>query len=551
MLNSLSVKNFALIDELEINFNSGFSIITGETGAGKSILLGALSLLLGQRADTSVIKDQNQKCVVEGTFDIKNYNLKNLFDEIEVDYFEETIIRREIGQNGKSRAFINDSPVNLNQLKEIASNLIDIHSQHETLKLNDANFQLDIVDVFCKNNSLLEEYNNIFQKYKNLQKELISAKNEAEKSKHEQEFLQSKFDELEQAKLQEDEQEELEKEQDKLTHTEEIKQNLSKIFSALSGEEFPVILQLKSSVEAARNISKYLQKADEFYKRLESCYIELEDISSEVEIQNNDIEFNPERLQFINDRLDLIYGLQKKHKLQTVKDLIELKKQLNHKLITINSFDENIEKLEKELDLCLKELQNAANQLSEKRKKAAPKIEKEILEILKQVGMLNSTFEVRQTKLKEFSETGKDEINFMFSANKNVDLQHISKVASGGELSRLMLSIKSIISKSKALPTIIFDEIDTGVSGEIADKMGNILKLMSEKLQVLNITHLPQVAAKGDYHYKVYKSEEKNTTSSKIKLLTNDERLNEIAKMLSGENITQAAIENAKVLLSN
>ncbi len=551
MLNSLSVKNFALIDELEIDFKPGLSIITGETGAGKSILLGALALLLGQRADTSVIKNENLKCIVEANFNIKNYNLLQTFSELEIDYFEETIIRREINRAGKSRAFINDTPVNLNQLKEITSKLIDIHSQHETLKLNETKFQLEIIDIYANNKALNDEYLNTFVNYKNLLKQLEQLKNEAEKSKLQQELVQTKYQELEDAKLKEDEQEDLEKEQDTLTHVEEIKLNLAKIYNAMSGEENPIILQLKTCVEAARNINKYLHKAEEFFNRLQTAYIDLEDLSTEVEIQNNNIEFNPLRLEFINQRIDIIYALQKKHKVNSCAELLEIKNQLNDKLKAISSFDENIEILEKKITAELITLKELANKLHEQRKKFAPKFEKEILEILKQLGMINATFNVKITKNQDFSETGTDEINFLFSANKNVDLQKIEKVASGGELSRLMLAIKAIISNSKALPTIIFDEIDTGVSGEIADKMGNILKKMSRKLQVLNITHLPQVAAKGDAHYKVYKIEQQNTTSSKIKLLSDQERLQEVAKMLSGENITQAAIENAKVLFNN
>jgi DNA repair protein RecN (Recombination protein N) len=551
MLKSLIVKNYALIDELEINLNSGFSIITGETGAGKSIILGALSLLMGQRAEISVIKDNEQKCVIEGLFEIENYKLHDFFSQNEIDYSSQTIIRREIAQNGKSRAFVNDTPVNLNVLKDLCESLIDIHSQHETLKLNRSDFQLEMIDAYAKNQLTLDKYKADFKELKKLEKNLTELKQIAEKTKTEQDYFQHQFDELFNAKLDDINLQELEKEQEALNNVEIIKQNLAKIYNSINGEEFPAIMQIKCALDASKIIANYLEKTNELSQRLQSVYIEIEDIGSEAEILNNTIEHNQERLQIVNENLDKIYGLLKKHKVQNINELIEIRNNLNAKLNEINSYDENIEKLQKELNIAIQNLKNLAKELSDRRKKIIPNVENEIISLVNQLGMLNATFKIETVHLQDFSATGTDEILFLFSANKNVEPQQIAKVASGGELSRLMLSIKYVVSKVKALPTIIFDEIDTGVSGEIAFKMGNILKQMSKNLQVINITHLPQIAAKGDYHFKVYKVENETRTASEIKQLTDSERLEEIAKMLSGENLSEAAIANAKVLLAN
>lgn len=551
MLKQLTVKNYALIEELEINFDAGFSIITGETGAGKSILLGALSLLMGQRAETSVIKNNEQKCIIEGIFNIEFYKLNDFFQINELDYSTLTIVRREITQNGKSRAFINDSPVNLNILKELGEQLIDIHSQHETLKLNKTDYQLEIVDSYAKNFDIIENYKFKFKELKKLHQELKNLKELSEKNKSEQDYLLHLFTELDNAKLDEIDLQDIENEHEALSNVEIIKQNLSSIYYNLNGEEFPAVLQVKNALDASKNIAEYLIKALELNERLNSVYIELEDISSETEILNNTIEHNPERLQILNDNLDKIYSLLKKHKVETIEELIEIRNKFQVNLDEINSYDENIKNLEKNIEKTTSDLEILAKELSSRRKNEIPKIEIEILNLIQQLGMPNSSFKILVNPLKEFTLTGKDEIFFLFSANKNVEPQPISKVASGGELSRLMLSIKFLVSRTKSLPTIIFDEIDTGVSGEIAFKMGNILKKMSKNLQVINITHLPQIAAKGDYHFKVYKVENEKGTSSEIKKLEEAERLNEIAKMLSGENLSEAAIENAKELLAN
>jgi len=550
VIKSLSIKNYALIDAIEIDFQEGFTIITGETGAGKSILMGALSLITGQRADTGILKDPERKCVVEGNFLLANYGLNDFFENNELDYANETILRREISPAGKSRAFINDTPVNLNTLKELSVKLIDIHSQHESLNLNQSEFQLKVVDSFAGNGSLLKSYQTKFAEYKLIKKQLDELKTEASQSKGDFDYLNFRFDELENAKLLNGEQEELETEAKTLNNTEEIQRNLSIIHNSLSEDEISVLSNLKEAHQAATKTVSFFSKISSIEERLNSSYIELQDISEEIELMLGNIEFSPERIEFVNLRLDLIYTLQQKHKVNTVSELLELKEKLDNKLQNIVSFDDQIEKLSSKLESRLADLEKHALSLQEKRKKVFSEIEKYVAKQLTQLGMPEAKFKIEQEILADYSIYGKDKISFLFSANKNIAAQNISKVASGGEVSRLMLSIKSLLSKSIGLPTIIFDEIDTGVSGEIADKMGGIMQNMSEKMQVLSITHLPQVAAKGNTHYLVYKDESKQTSTTGIKKLSGEERLQELAKMLSGENITKEAIENAKVLLS-
>ncbi|MEN8120186.1 MAG: DNA repair protein RecN [Bacteroidota bacterium] len=549
MIKSLSIKNYALIDSIEIDFFPGFSIITGETGAGKSILMGALSLITGQRADTSVLKDDTRKCVVEGNFLLTNYGLKEFFAINELDYANETILRREISPAGKSRAFINDTPVNLNILRDLSLKLIDIHSQHQNLNLNQSEFQLKVVDSYASNSDLLSEYQSKFTGYKTIKRQLEGLKTEALQSKDDFEYLNFQFNELESAKIINGEQEELEEESKTLNHTEEIQRNLAVIHNSMSEEDASILLNLKEAYQAASRIIPFYNKIESIEERLNSAFIELKDIDAEVELMLGDIEFDPARIEYVNSRLDLIYSLQQKHKVSSVADLLEIKEQLDKKLQNIISFDDQIDLLEKNLKSTTKELSVLANTLNDNRLNALPDIEKYVSDQLEQLGMPEAQFKIEQETLTEFSINGKDKISFLFTANKNVAVQNISKVASGGEISRLMLSIKSLLSKSIGLPTIIFDEIDTGVSGEIADKMGNIMQNMSENMQVLNITHLPQVAAKGDTHYLVFKGENNQTSATGIKKLSGDERLQELAKMLSGENITKEAIENAKVLL--
>ena len=550
MLQSIYIQNYALISELEIDFNKGLNIITGETGAGKSILLGALSLVLGQRADTTVLKDKARKCFVEAKFQIKQYKIKHFFKQNDLDYEDLTTIRREITDNGKSRAFINDTPVNLSLLKELSSSLIDIHSQHESLLLGDDYFQLSLVDSFARHPDLLDTYRNKFEEYNILNSEYNKLINNAEKAKADLDYFQFQFEQLETLKLIEGEQEELEEELEQLNHIEEIKLKLSESFHLLSGEEISIISNLKQAKNAVDSISKYIKEGEGLTNRIESVYIELQDVNTEIEQLNEKLEHDPNRIEFIRERLDNIYALEQKHKVSTVKELIEIKDNLQNRIDNITSYDFEIEKIQKQLGLLLTELTGDAEKISKNRKAIIPQIEDKVNGILQLLGIPNANFKVEQVPTEELLPTGKEMIRFLFSANKNVALEELSKVASGGEISRLMLSIKSLLVETTTLPTIIFDEIDTGTSGEIADKMGTIIKNMSKNMQVINITHLPQIAGKGDYHYLVYKKDNHETTNTYIKLLSSEERINEIAKMLSGEALTDAAIENAKVLLT-
>lgn len=552
MINHLSVKNYALISSVEIEFNKGLSTITGETGAGKSILLGAVSLILGQRADVNTLKDKNSKCIIECSFDLQGYSLKSFFNQNEIDYDEnETIIRREITPAGKSRAFINDSPVNLNTLRQLSLKLVDIHSQHQNLDLNESAFQLSVVDNVANTVELFAKYREKYQVFVHTRKQLNRLKEQAEKSKEDVEYYQFQFDELEGAKFEIGEQEALENEQKTLNNTEAIQTNLSNAYALLSENNESIIWQMGETIKALNQITKYLPKIKEFANRLDSSFIEIKDISAEVELIANETYLDPDRLNFVNDRLNTLYNLQGKHNVADIEGLLKIKDSLQKKLNDIESFDNEIINFEKQLELNTKELSIIGNKLSEKRKAVFQEIEKYIMTQLNVVGMPNANFKISYAETKEFTDSGKDKIDFLFSANKSGQLSNIAKVASGGEISRLMLSIKSLLSKAGNLPTIIFDEIDTGVSGEIADKMGNIILDMSKNMQVINITHLPQVAAKGNTHYLVYKSDIGDSTETFIKQLSNNERISEIAKMLSGENLSEQALENAKVLLEN
>jgi len=549
VLNHLSVKNYALIDSVEIDFHKGLSIITGETGAGKSILMGALSLILGQRADSSALKNKDGKCIIEGTFAIGNYDLKDFFIANEIDYGQEAVLRREINQDGKSRAFINDTPVNLNTLRDLGVKLVDIHSQHQNLDLNDSGFQLKIIDAHSGNATLLEQYKTCFKEFSSVKKQMDELIALASKSSEDFEYFKFRHDELEKAKLKDGEQESLEEELKTLNHTEEIQRNLTLIFNYLSENQESVIFSLNESQKAANQIAAYLQNFGEISTRIESSFIEIKDIASEIELIANKIHYDPERTAFVSERLDLIYSLFQKHKVDSITGLISIKEDLFKKINDIESFDERLNKLKTSFEKKKQELESLSKNLSEKRKKSFAPIEKYVMEQLRLLGMPNAYFHISHDHLLDFTNIGRDKISFLFSANKNNEAQDIAKVASGGEISRLMLSIKSLLSQSASLPTIVFDEIDTGVSGEIADKMGGIMLNMSDYMQVVNITHLPQVAAKGNAHYLVYKQDSTEKTSTMIKKLNNEERLYEIAKMLSGENLSQQALENAKVLL--
>jgi DNA repair protein RecN (Recombination protein N) len=550
MLKSLSIENYALIDSLNIEFAPGFSVITGETGAGKSIILGALSLILGQRADARQIKQGENKCLVEGVFDVSKYDLKSLFDEHDWVYEGETcILRREIWANGKSRAFLNDSPVYLNDLKALGDRLIDIHSQHQNLALNDRQFQLLVVDALADTRLLRGEYVSAFHSFRSAAKVLADLKEASRKNKEEEDYLRFQYAALSEAALREGEQEELEAELEALTHSEEIKSGLFAVTNLLSGEDQNVEAMLKSALESVRNVQSVFPKADEIVQRLESAYLDLKDLRSETERLFDEIEFNPDRQQLVEDRLDVIYDLQKKHSVATVRQLIELRDNIGSKLQNIDSMEEKISSAENILSEKREQLFDLARRLSEKRLAAISDIEKELTSRLSYLGMPNARFECRIMPKQQPDETGMDDVQFLFSANKNTDLLPVSQIASGGEISRLMLCVKAMIAGATALPTIIFDEIDTGTSGEMADKMGRIMQDMSRNMQVIAITHLPQIASKGDFHYIVYKKDTEDSTQTYMRQLSSEERITEIARLLSGAETTAQAIENAKVML--
>lgn len=549
MITSLQIQNYALIDKLNIDLDKGLSIITGETGAGKSIILGAMSLIMGNRADTTVINDTTKKCVVEAVFNIEDYKIQKIFEQNEIDYFNTAIIRREISPEGRSRAFINDTPVNLSILKTISEKLIDIHSQHDTLNLNDANFQIEVIDLVARNSTVLNNYKSIFSKYKKAQKALDSLIETDKLSAQNFDYISFQFKTIDDAKLIEEEQAELETEQKQLSNIEEIKQNLSKINFLLNNEENSALEMLKEAAKSAENIIDFLPKAKELHYRLDSAFIDLQDLSAETEILENDIDFDPNRLELVNNRLDTIYSLQQKFNVDSIKKLIELKNEFEKQLLKISSYSEEIENKKAEIKQLEQKLTELAKKLNENRTNAKKIFSEKISYIVENLGMPNTSFFVKIEKTENFTITGTDKISFLFSANKSSEPQPLTKIASGGELSRLMLAIKYLISSSKKLPTIIFDEIDTGISGEIAAKMGALLQKMSNNLQIINITHLPQIAAKGHHHFFVYKNDTEEKTISHIRKLSENERITEIAKMLSGTNISESAIQNAKELL--
>lgn len=551
MLKSLVIQNYALIENLEIEFDKGLSIITGETGAGKSILLGAFSLLVGQRAETDVLLDKSRKCVVEATFEIEPYNLQHFFEQNELDYSNQVIIRREILETGRSRAFINDSPVNLSLLKELGDKLVDIHSQHQNSYLSDKNFQLRIIDIIARNATLINNYKETYRKYNEIKKQLTVLVERSAVEKAELDYIQFQFNELEQAKLKAGETLELEEELKTLTHAEEIKTHLTTVESCLLDDESGVLNQLKDSVNHLYKLANIFSKSESLKERLEAVYIELKDLASETARLNESIELDPDKLTVVKQRVDLLYTLYQKHRVNNSDELIALREQLSLKLSNIQSYDAQIANLKEDSEKELKVLHEASKQLRASRVKVIPVIENKVIEILQLLGMPNANFSVRLEELIDFQANGQDNVTYLFTANRQVSLQDITKVASGGEISRVMLAIKSAIASSLAMPAIIFDEIDTGVSGEIADKMGGIMKEMSQNMQVISITHLPQVAAKGNFHFKVYKTDGEKATNTHIRLLSTDERITEIAKMLSGKEVSEAAITNARVLLNN
>lgn len=549
MLKSLSVENYALIEKTNVEWNQGFSVITGETGSGKSILLGALGLVQGQRADSKALKDEEKKCVVEAEFDISAYTLSSFFEENDIDYDDNCIIRREIAPNGKSRAFVNDTPVALTLLKELTAKLIDIHSQHETLLLNEASFQLQVLDALSETSDPLTAYRTLFKEYskkKRELKELIALNDERNANR---DYLEFQLRQLQEAKFSENEQTDLEEEVNALSHTTELKEALSKSMWLLSEKEENICSALKEATNAIASIEGFSESYSEVKERLNSCLIELKDITREVELKLSDVNVDPQRLEQANERLDLIYTLEKKHHVDNLTDLLNLQADFEKQLSEMENAQEATEAIEKEIALLKDKLTKLAKQISEKRQKAKPKLEQSIAEILRGLGMPNAKLKVCVEPLPELDGNGGDAVKFLFSANKNASLQPISSVASGGELSRVMLALKSILCQSEELPTIILDEIDTGVSGEVADKMGDLMQKMGEQMQVISITHLPQIAAQGATHYKVYKEDNELTTLSHIKQLNETERVTEIAQMLSGSALSEAAIQNAKELL--
>jgi DNA repair protein RecN (Recombination protein N) len=550
MLLTLAIKNYALIDSLEINFSNRFSIITGETGAGKSILLGALGLVLGNRADLSSLKDEEQKCVVEAHFDVSKYGLKAVFEAADFDYEEVTIIRREILPSGKSRAFVNDSPVNLQELQGLANFLLDIHSQHQTRDLIDETYQIQILDAVAQNKELLGEFKGELSNFKKLQKALQKLQTEKQSLLNEQEYNLYLFNELTQANLKEEEQEELESEQEVLSNIEFVKENIDKVLALAREEEIGILassLEAKNSLQKLASLSKEYQNLAE---RFNSVFIELDDIIEECVVKQEQIVDDPERLTYINERLQLIYNLLKKHNVSTIAELLAIQNQLSEKVTKFDGIDSEIAEIEAQIENQLEKLNSISEQIAKARQETAPQLEKALLEIIAPLGMPDAQIEFAIEPLEQFTETGKDKVSLLFSANKGMKPGLIKKMASGGEMSRIMLAVKAVLAQSVHLPTIIFDEIDTGVSGEVALKMGEIMKEMSGKMQVFAITHLPQIAAKGNQHYKVFKNESNGIVSSEIKQLSEEERVLEIAEMLSGKNITDSALAHARTLLN-
>ena len=552
MLQRLAIRNYALIDTLDIDFSEELNILTGETGAGKSIILGALSLLLGQRAESKYFFNQEKKCVIEGAFKIDDYHLKQFFEEQDLDYEAETVLRREISLDGKTRAFINDTPVTVAILKQVGEQLIDIHSQHATLAINTESFQLLVLDTLCNHASLLAEYQQVLGQHKQLTKKLKELELALSEAISAQEYIQYQFEELEKAGLQVNEQEDLEQELKSLTHAEEIKRNLSAALFLLSNGEQTSIAQLKEVVQLSKAIEKYATGIQPLIERLQSSLIELKDIAAELERLAQGTSINEARTNMISERLDILYTLQKKHRVSTVSDLLVLRDQFAAQLQQLVSGEEEITRLQQEERELKSTLVALAQQLSSNRKQVIPALEQQVQKALTMVGMPHAQLRVSQeTDINLLNLTGTDRIQFLFSANKGQAPMPMNKVASGGELSRLMLCIKSLIAKKTALPTIIFDEIDTGISGEIALKVGAIMEQMAQSMQVITITHLPQIASKKGKHFRVFKNDAGEQTSTGIEALHNDERILEVAKMLGGEQASAAALEHAKELLSN
>jgi DNA repair protein RecN (Recombination protein N) len=550
MITSLYINNYALIDKLSIDFSNGFSTITGETGAGKSILLGALGLVLGKRADLTSLKNKEEKCIIEGHFSIEKYALKDFFELNDLDYEEVTIIRREILPSGKSRAFVNDSPVNLQTLVELSEYLLDIHSQHQTRELTEEQFQFQIIDAVASNQNLLVDYRHKLKNYKSLLNTVEQQKELYAEGLKEQDYLAFLYTELEQAKLIDGEQEEMEIQLEKLNNVELIKEQLEKSLLLSDNEQFGILQQIKEFKIAIQKISQFSSEYALLYERIESISIELKDIVNELNLFSDSVDNDPERLAFISQKLQLIYTLQKKHQVNTIGELLQIQQELNGKVSSLETLEKSILGLENQIQKEQTILIDLAKNIHFNRKNSLPRLTKMLISILSQLGMPNVQFNIELTFSDTFFSNGKDTIQFLISTNKGSDFGLLKKVASGGEMSRIMLAVKAVLAQYSSLPTLIFDEIDTGVSGEIANKMGDIMKEMSKNMQIFAITHLPQIAAKGNFHYKVFKSDLGDKTKSEIILLNNDERIIEIAQILSGNSLSDSAINHAKALLN-
>ncbi len=553
MITHLHIENYALIEHLDIELGEGFSVITGETGAGKSILLGALGLLLGKRADSKAIKDGAAKCIIEADFILTQHHLYDFFEEQELDFDGTNItVRRELSASGKSRAFVNDTPVSLNMLEQLGSSLIDIHSQHQNLLLNRQNYQLSVLDTVAGNASLLQQYAASYEQWQQAKAQLAETQKELEAQRANQDYLQFQYDKLAQAKLQEGEQEELEQEQQTLEHAEDIKSALYQALDALSDDERGIVQSLRQTQRQLDQLGGIYNPANDYVQRIDSCYIELKDIAAELEDSVNGIEYDPARLQWVSDRLSTIYALQQQYHLSSVGELLQLQQQTQEKLAALENDDEILRQLQAAIAQHESQLHTLGEELTKQRKAAAERLEAEMVQRLQPLGMPKVRFQAEMQRTKTYEKQGCDSVQFLFSANQGLALQPISQIASGGEIARVMLSIKALLSQQTMMPTIVFDEIDTGVSGTIAEAMAHTMREMSASQghQVISITHLPQIAALGAHHYKVYKDEGPQGTVSHITPLSPDERVQEIAHMLSGATLTQAAVDNARELLS-
>ncbi len=550
MITHLTIKNYALIEDIKVDFQKGLTIITGETGAGKSILLGALSLLLGKRADLSSVKNSEKKCVIEAEFEIKNYKLQNLFTSLDLDYEDHTIIRREILPSGKSRAFVNDSPVNLSVLSELGDQLIDIHNQHQTLEVSSQNFQFEVLDALAKTQGLIQRYESALVEFKTKKKSLFQLKEKQQSSQKELDYNQHLLSELEEAKLKRGEQAEIEEEYEKLNNVEGIQENLSEIIQIFESEELGLRSTLNEIKSRLNKLKSYSKSYDRLSERIQSVQIELDDVFLDMNSQLEMVEADPSRLQFLDERLKTLHKLQTKHHVLTIDELLEIQDKLSNEVDETSQLDERLDVLRNEINLLETQLNELAKEIHEKRGSILNVLKSKLEEILFQLGLPNASFKIELNFSDTFFENGKDELLFLFTANKGSSYGELKKVASGGELSRIMLAIKSVLANYSKLPTIIFDEIDTGVSGEIANKIGVILQSMSKNMQVVSITHLPQIAAKGDHHFKVYKEDNEEQTQTKLKQLNSENRLIEIAEMLSGDKKSESAIAHARELLN-